>query len=50
MNDFILHYEPAFYSLDLVSNQHRITKRKKREVEVKNKEPDVVFNFTAHNR
>jgi hypothetical protein len=48
LGDFISHYEPAFYSLESLSVQHK--GRRKREISNGAAIPDLVFNFTAHNR
>ena len=51
MGEFISHFEPAFYSRESVSRQHAASRRKKRSVVANGApQPDLVFNFTAHNR
>ena len=51
LGDFISHFEPAFYSRESVSRQHAAAhRRRKRSVANGALRPDLVFNFTAHNR
>ena len=52
MGEFISHFEPAFYSRESVSRQQAASRRRRKRSVVANgaPQPDLVFNFTAHNR
>lgn len=60
LNEFVHHFEPAFFELDHVIAQHQdlLHFRRKRDVAGQHQpqskkmvgKPDIQFNFTAHNR
>ncbi|TRY69426.1 hypothetical protein TCAL_13190 [Tigriopus californicus] len=58
LNEFVHHFEPAFFALDHVVAQHQdlLHSRRKREIAGQPQwkdmmgKPDIQFNFTAHNR
>ena len=56
LGEYISHFEPAFYSRESVSRQHAAAvsgqrRRKKRSIDANGvAQPDLTFNFTAHNR
>ena len=55
LGEYISHFEPAFYSRESVSRQHAAAvsssrRRRKRSIANGVAQPDLAFNFTAHNR
>ena len=55
LGEYISHFEPAFYSREAVSRQHAAAvssqRRRKRSIAANGvAQPDLTFNFTAHNR
>ena len=56
LGEYISHFEPAFYSRESVSRQHAAAvssrrRRRKRSAAANGvAQPDLAFNFTAHNR